>query len=109
MMGLVYPAGMKPLPFYNTSAWRRKARKQALLDAGYTCQRCHTSLAGGDGNVHHRKPYLVAPALATEPLNLMALCRSCHDAEHHEMKRGKRGCDVNGMPTDPRHPWFKGT
>ena len=37
---------MKPLPFYNTTAWRRKARKQALHDAGYTCQRCGVSLAG---------------------------------------------------------------
>ena len=98
---------MKPDRFYNTSAWRRKARPQALYDAGYKCQRCHTSLAGGDGNVHHRKPYKQAPALRTEPLNLMALCRSCHDAEHHEMKRGgKRGCDENGMPTNPNHPWF---
>ena len=35
---------MKPLPFYNTSAWRRVARKQALLDAGCSCQRCGTSL-----------------------------------------------------------------
>ena len=104
---MVYPVSMKPLPFYNTSAWRRVARKQALHDAGYTCQRCGTSLAGGDGNVHHRKPYRQAPSLGIEPLNLVALCRSCHDAEHHEMKHGKRGCDENGMPTNRNHPWFR--
>ena len=99
---------MKPAPFYNTSAWRRGARKQALHDANYTCQRCGVSLAGGDGNVHHRKPYKLAPALRIEPQNLVALCRGCHDAEHADMKRGsKRGCDENGMPTDPRHPWFQ--
>ena len=104
---------MKPLPFYNTSAWRRVARKQALLDAGYQCQRCHVSLAGlkQGAHVHHRKPYRAAPALGTERLNLLPLCRSCHDAEHHEMKRGgKRGaCDENGMPLNPNHPWFKAT
>ena len=97
---------MKPLPFYNTGAWRRKARRQALHDAGWQCQRCHVSLAGGDGNVHHRKPYLKAPSLATEPQNLLALCRSCHDAVHHEMKHGGCGCSIDGSPLDVEHPWY---
>jgi 5-methylcytosine-specific restriction protein A len=97
---------MKPLPFYNTSAWRRKARKQALHDAGWRCQRCNASLAGGDGNVHHRKPYKCAPALATEPLNLMALCRTCHTKEHEAEKKPLM-TNIDGTPTDPRHPWFR--
>ena len=100
---------MKPLAFYNSSAWRRKARKQALHDAGWQCQRCHTSLAnkGKGAHVHHRKEYRKAPGLAVEPLNLMALCVSCHDAVHAEMKKPRSACDELGRPTDPRHPWNK--
>ena len=85
--GLLYPAGMKPDRFYNTSAWRRKARPQALHDASWRCQRCNASLLGGDGNVHHRKPYRQAPALRTEPLNLLALCRACHTVVHEDEKK----------------------
>ena len=98
---------MKQLPFYTTNEWMR-ARKQALHDAGWQCQRCGVSLVGkGQGaHVHHRKPYLVAPSLQSEPLNLEALCRSCHNSRHHEMER-KPGCDEQGNPTDPDHPWFQ--
>ena len=105
---VVSSASMKPLPFYNSSAWRRKARKQALHDANYECQRCHTSLAnkGKGAHVHHVKEYRKAPSLGTEPLNLRALCRSCHDAVHHEMKTLRGKCDELGRPLDPRHPWF---
>ena len=102
---------MKQLPFYTTNAWRKKARPQALHDANYQCQRCGVSLIGmkQGAHVHHRKPYLTAPALATEPLNLIALCRSCHNAEHHKMKGNKvsSACDINGLPIDASHPWFK--
>ena len=102
---------MKPLAFYNSSAWRRKARRQALFDAKYECQRCHASLAnkGRGAHVHHRRPYRVAPSIGLEPLNLVPLCVSCHDAEHHEMKSLRGKCDVDGRPLDPRHPWFKAT
>jgi 5-methylcytosine-specific restriction endonuclease McrA len=96
--------------FYLTSAWQR-ARKQALHDAGYQCTRCHASLVGigKRAHVHHRKPYLKAPALAIEPLNLQALCISCHNAVHGEIKRGRSSsaCGADGRPTDPQHPWFR--
>ena len=97
---------MKPLPFYDSKAWQI-ARRQALHDANYQCKRCGTSLVGKGkaAHVHHRKPYRAAPALATEPLNLMPLCVSCHDAVHHEMKT-KAQCDEHGRPLDASHPWF---
>jgi 5-methylcytosine-specific restriction endonuclease McrA len=101
---------MQQHPFYTTRAWRKIARPQALHDAGYVCERCGVSLVGlkQAAHVHHRKPYLTTPALATEPLNLIALCRSCHNAEHHAMKRGhSNACDIDGRPIDLRHPWFK--
>lgn len=97
---------MQPPAFYVSAEWQ-KARNQALHDANYACERCHASLIGRgrEAHVHHRKPYKVAPALATEPLNLMALCLSCHNVVHHEMERPSIACDVDGNPTDASHPW----
>ena len=100
-------------PFYKSAAWRR-ARRQALHDAGYKCRRCGADLIGkGRGaHVHHRKEYKRAPSIGLEPLNLMPLCVSCHDAEHHAMRQGKlapcsTACDIDGRPTDASHPWFE--
>jgi hypothetical protein len=97
---------MKPLPFYKTPAWRR-ARRQALHDAGHKCGRCGASLVGmgRKAHVHHLKPYRVAPALGIEPLNLVPLCIGCHDSIHHEMNR-KPQCGVDGRPLTDDHPWF---
>ena len=98
---------MKCHPFYKTHAWE-VARKQCLHDSGWLCARCNTSLVGmgRKAHVHHRKPYRKAPALGTEPLNLLALCQPCHNAEEH----GPKGsCDADGMPIDASHPWFAKT
>jgi tetratricopeptide (TPR) repeat protein len=57
-------------------------------------------------HVHHRKELSRAPALRSEPLNLLSLCRSCHTREHNEARRPP-ACNVDGTPTDPRHPWFQ--
>ena len=91
--------------FYNHREWKR-ARAQAMHDHGWLCTRCGISLIGKGmaAHVHHRKPLASAPALRTEPLNLRPLCVGCHNATHAEMKRGV-GCDENGMPLDPSHPW----
>ena len=78
-----------------------------MHDGGWQCSRCGISLVGlGKGaHVHHRKELKSAPALRSEPLNLMPLCVGCHNASHAEMKR-EDGCDEHGMPLDPSHPWF---
>ena len=40
------------------------------------------------------------------PDNLVPRCHSCHSTKTmHERHGTVRGCDVNGWPTDPRHPW----
>ena len=41
--------------------------------------------------------------------NLQPLCHSCHSrktASDHG-KRVSMGCDVDGLPLDPAHPWAK--
>jgi 5-methylcytosine-specific restriction endonuclease McrA len=39
--------------------------------------------------------------------NLQPLCHPCHSSKtaSDHGKRVPQGCDVNGMPTDPHHPW----
>ena len=39
--------------------------------------------------------------------NLQPLCARCHDSVKAAEERGGvvRGCDVNGLPLDPGHPW----
>ena len=94
--------------YYNLKEWLN-ARAQALHDAEYQCQRCGASLlgVGRAAHVHHRKPLKRAPALRIEPMNLLALCRVCHTKEHElEKKIVKTMCNVDGMPTDPNHPWY---
>lgn len=48
-----------------------------------------------------------------ERSNLVGLCSPCHSmkTQRHEyfLRTGKhqpvKGCDVNGIPLDPAHPW----
>jgi predicted HNH restriction endonuclease len=93
--------------FYHQRAWRDRTRKQALHDAGWACQRCGISLAGKgrEAHVHHRKPVKQARVLGLEPLNLLALCRTCHTIEHNS--KAMRVA-LDGTPLDPRHPWHRG-
>ena len=94
------------MAYYDTREWRI-ARSQALHDSGYKCQRCGASLVGKNraAHVHHRKELKAAPALRSEPLNLLSLCRSCHTRKHNEARRPPT-CNVDGTPNDPKHPWF---
>ena len=44
------------------------------------------------------------------PSNLQSLCHDCHALKTANENGATnvprpRGCDVNGMPTDPGHPW----
>jgi len=95
------------MAFYDRHEWEA-ARKQALHDSGYQCQRCGTSLVGlGKAcHVHHKKELRRAPALRVEPLNLVSLCRSCHTREHNEARRPP-AVNIDGTPNDPNHPWFQ--
>jgi predicted HNH restriction endonuclease len=94
---------------YSTAPWRR-ARAQALHDAGYRCARCDVyllELGPKQAHVHHRKPLKRAPVLGLEPLNLQPLCRQCHTIVHDDEKHlgFARGVDINGFPLAPEHPW----
>ena len=93
-----------PKHLYEKARWRHRVRKQALFNANYRCARCNADLRNIPylAHVHHVIPTTYAPELAYDPFNLEVLCTHCHNKEHG---RGKYGCDVNGSPLDPDHPW----
>ena len=41
-------------------------------------------------------------------VNLQSLCHVCHTRKTAKENGARpRGCDVNGTPTDPEHPWSR--
>ncbi|WP_080420665.1 HNH endonuclease [Burkholderia ubonensis] len=86
----------------NSAAWQR-LRASVLADEPL-CRKCSkqgrivpaTDVDHHDGNPGNN-----------DRENLVPLCHSCHSrktaADHG--KRVRYGCDANGMPLDPHHPW----
>jgi 5-methylcytosine-specific restriction enzyme A len=92
---------------YSHPHWVRRVRPQVLLNAGHRCAHCDVDLRdlpACDVHVHHVIPLEHAPELAFDIFNLEAVCTHCHNKAHG---RGVWGCDVNGNPLDPSHPWFE--
>lgn len=89
-------------PFYDRAPWQR-LRRRMLIEADYRCSSCGEHMPQGL-HLHHRKKLKDARALAYEPLNLVALCQPCHAREH----AGPSGCDLDGTPRNPSHPWHGG-
>ncbi|AVA34665.1 hypothetical protein HpMS107_56610 [Helicobacter pylori] len=77
----------------------------------WRCVNCGRDVKGpGRARVDHIKPRRTHPWLAFEPSNCRTLCPTCDNARHAE-KGGApgadvRGCDINGLPLDPNHPWY---
>jgi 5-methylcytosine-specific restriction protein A len=91
-------------PFHGSAAWK-KARRVARIEAAHRCQRCGRLLPRGL-HVHHKRPVEQAPTLALEPLNFEVVCAVCHNIiEPRTGSRRKSGCDEQGQPLDPQHPW----
>lgn len=106
-------------PFYGGTAWKA-VRVEALKRDGYRCVVCNRSVAGkGQSRVDHILPRSDYPHLSLDVNNLRTLCAE-HDSHAHREK-GRRGggggereerfvikgCDVDGKPLDPSHPWNK--
>jgi hypothetical protein len=80
----------------------RRWRKQRAwyLSAHPLCERCRAAGKTKVAEVAHHLQY--------EPPVLEALCRFCHEKEHGRINDMPKGSDVNGLPTDPNHPWNGG-
>jgi 5-methylcytosine-specific restriction enzyme A len=57
--------------------------------------------------VDHKQPHRGNLHLFLDPGNLQSLCKPHHDntKRAEEINGMSPGCDVEGNPTDPRHPW----
>lgn len=58
--------------------------------------------------VDHIVPHRGDRALFWEHGNWQALCETCHNSWKQRVEKGggvDGACDLNGVPTDPRHHW----
>ena len=91
---------------YDTKRWKRLRRMVLAKDPiciTIGCNKPATDVDHIDGNNANN-----------HMSNLDALCHSCHSRKTvfhdggfglNESDKLLPGCDANGMPTDPRHPW----
>ncbi|TCK37987.1 HNH endonuclease [Paraburkholderia sp. BL8N3] len=91
---------------YNTSQWRKL--RAAQLHAHPVCLMCLAQ--GFDVKatvVDHIRPHKGDTRRFYDPANLQSLCKTCHDSTKHliELYGMTPGCDADGNPTDPNHPW----
>lgn len=99
---------------YNTAAWQRL--RKAHLSFEPMCRACAEM-----GRAHPGKhvDHVVPISAGGEPFpghdGLASLCAPCHSAKTARgseagaarTTKPRRGCDVNGDPIDPAHPWRK--
>ncbi|MBN8957648.1 MAG: HNH endonuclease [Rhizobiales bacterium] len=91
---------------YATPRWR--ALRDAQLEAEPLCLRCKAANRLTPATVaHHKKPHKGDEVLFFDPNNVTSSCADCHDTIEQgiEARGYERGCDVNGRPIDPDHPW----
>ena len=116
---LPVPPGLLPRKPANATG-RDADPRRALPLNGSAWQRLRASVLSGEPLCRH----CAARGIVTEATdvdhisgdpgdnsseNLQPLCHSCHSrktASDHG-KRVSMGCDVDGLPLDPAHPWAK--
>ncbi len=91
---------------YNNAEWRKLRADQ--LREHPECRRCaqvgrYTRATVAD----HIKPHKGDHELFIDPDNLQSLCATCHNSYKRRLEvSGKvKGCDVYGLPLDPKHNW----
>lgn len=59
--------------------------------------------------VDHIEPHKGDDELFWDQDNWAALCQACHNAHKQRLEKSGMvmGCNVNGAPDDPSHPWHK--
>ena len=86
---------------YNSARWDRIRKDKLHRD--FECEYCPPHRRRAATVVDH----FIAISDGCDPWdwnNLRSACKKCHD---QKTVRGERvhGCDINGMPLDPKHPW----
>ena len=89
--------------FYNTRDWLKL--RAAMLRREPVCRACRRAPAT---DVDHITPIRAGGSM-THPGNLQCLCHECHSRKTLSERLKKRvrvkGCNADGTPRDPQHPW----
>lgn len=77
--------------FYKTKAWQR-CRDDYFRRVGGLCEKCKAKGLIVPAEIVHHKIHLNAenitdPTITLNPMNLEALCRTCHGEEHPKGRR----------------------
>lgn len=98
---------------YSTAAWQRLRRLK--LSEAPLCETCEDQGKITPAlDVDHRVAIKAGGPAFPEIDGLRSLCHSCHSIKTNALDRrgGKgiaiKGCDVNGLPLDPAHPFLTG-
>lgn len=98
---------------YSTATWQRLRRLK--LSEAPLCETCEDQGKITPAlDVDHRVAIKAGGPAFPEIEGLRSLCHSCHSIKTNALDRrgGKgiaiKGCDVNGLPLDPAHPFLTG-
>jgi len=95
----------KPWAHLYDRRWRRRRAEQLRLHP--LCAYCERSrgIVVAATVADHITPHRGDLALFAGPLQ--SLCDACHNGAKQELEATGhlRGCDVQGNPLDPNHPW----
>ena len=74
-------------PLYHSQQWK-KCREQYLRKVGGLCECCLKQGIYRPATIVHHKIFITPdnwrdPEISLNPANLMAVCRSCHEAIHN--------------------------
>lgn len=105
-----------PHPVDRTSAARRgydrrwRRARFAYLSRHPLCVRCAAAgITRAATDVDHVLPHRGDHKLFWDEANWQSLCQEHHAAksarERHGTADAVTGCDVDGLPLDPNHPW----
>ena len=87
----------------NSTAWRKL--RERVLARDPICQDCYKR---GHITTATDVDHVSGDPSDNSMKNLQGLCHSCHSRKTRREMNGSDemwGCDVNGMPLDPDHPW----
>lgn len=88
----------------NSARWRKL--RAYILRESPMCEHC---MARGILTPATEVDHVSGDPSDNSMANLQSLCHSCHSiktARDHG-KNVYLGCDLNGMPLDPSHPWYR--